>query len=62
MVVFCQQVRKNPTCTRELVLHGSLKKAIITSRLALISAEVSQLLVKDCQIEDDMQMGQIIKA
>lgn len=54
MVVFCQRVRKNPTCTRELILHGSVKKAIIASRLALIYAEVSQSFVEDCQQIQDV--------
>lgn len=50
MVAFCQQVRKNPMCTQELIFHGSVKKATIASSLALIYAEDSQLFVKDCQI------------
>lgn len=49
-------------CTQELILHRSVKKAVVVSRLVLIYAEVSQLLLKDCQIYDGMKMEQIIKA
>lgn len=34
----------------EMVLHGSVKIAIIATRLTAIYAEVSQLLIVDCQM------------
>jgi len=34
----------------EMILHGSVKIAIIAIRLTVIYAEVSQLLIVDCQM------------
>lgn len=39
----------------EMILHESLKVAIIVRRLTMGFAEVSQLLAVDCQMQDSMQ-------